>query len=178
MNPFSNIFDAELVQFKTRKQVLNLSAGLASVGTGLFTLIVVVNTSTVVPIWVAGISMLMGLITAVFLLDRLQRARRIAWCLKISDEAVVGYDFSRQRHVIRWSEVGCVDVTDSALKIHSRNRSMLEIPYLFNDYERLGHLLLEHTDRHHIRMTVNGKTLTEIDVYNLFPGLDDIARAA
>ena len=119
-----------------------------------------------------------GLAGVLIVLDRLQRARRIAWCLKINDEAVVGYDFSRQRHVLRWAEVASVDVSDGALKIYSRNQSMLEIPHLFADYEQLGHLLLEHTDKHHIRMTVNGKTLTEIDVYNLFPGLNDIARAA
>ena len=178
MNPFANIFDAELVQLKTRRTVLNLTASIVS------TLIVVgvvayaAKISSDVSPYVAGALVLGSIAYVIWALDRLQRARRVAWCLKVSDETIVGYDFSRERHVIQWRDVESIDVSESALEIHSKRRSPLIIPHLYKEYGALGRCLLDYTEAYGIPLSVNGTPLLDINIYNLFPGLGEISRAA
>lgn len=178
MNPFANIFDAELVQLKTRRTVLNLSASIcvaivvaASIGFGAK------YQDMLSPLEGAAI-ILSTIIYVIWALDRLQRARSVAWCLKITDDAIVGYDFSRQRRVIFWRDVTSIDVTESALHIHSSRRSSLVIPHLYKEYEALGHVLLDYTESYGVLLTVNGTPMNEINVYQLFPGFESYTEAA
>lgn len=178
MNPFANIFDAELVQLKTRRRVLNLTASVcvalvlaAGIGLG-------VKYQAVIHPAVAAVFIFAALGYVIWALDGLQRARSVAWCLKVTDDAIVGYDFSRQRRVIFWKDVASIDVTESALHIHSTRKSSLVIPHLYKEYDALGHILLDYTEYYDVLLTVNGTPMNEINVYQLFPGFEAYPDAA
>jgi hypothetical protein len=171
-------FDASEIQFETRRSVWRLSgvALLALVVTaGGFVLARRGLLSTAALAWV-----LLGTwFAAVWVVSwRLRRLRRAIWCVKISDDEIVGYDYARRPLALPWSEIERVDVSDDGLVVVASAYCFFEIPTRFPRYAALSHRLVWTADRHGVHVYVDGRPWQDLDVYHLFSFLEDPPEAS
>jgi hypothetical protein len=100
---------------------------------------------------------------------RRARLRRIVWCVKLSEDEVVGYDYSRRRITIAWRDVERLDVGDGSLTIMGPHAEYLEITHLFPEFPQVSHRVMFYAGRHDAAVYVDGRPWQQIDVYRLFP---------
>lgn len=172
------VFDNENVQLTTRRKVTALSVVAATSATA--TLVCLSATASgnlgafgavafIVPVWIA---------TVAWCVFRLRALRRVAWCLKISSEAVVAYDYARKKIMIPWSRIERVDWTDQSLRIIGPAPYTIEIPGMFSDFQTLSHSLITRARERNVRLGIDGQEIDEIDVYDLYPFLRQLRVTA
>ncbi len=169
------VFDNEEVQLNTRRKATAL--GMVVGGAVVITILAVAATLSGQIGGAAAFLILSGtwagtrLICAV----RLRRLRRIAWCLKISHEAVTAYDYARRKKVIAWTAVSRIDWTNEGLTISSESPCVIEIPEVFSDFAALSHTVYDFAGRMNIPVYVDSQALTVLDVARIYPFLSEFS---
>lgn len=175
MSRWFEVFDNEEVQLTTRRKAMALSA-IVVMAIG----ITIVSVAATMSGQMSGFGAFV-LITLVWLASagwcgtRLRRLRRVAWCLKVSDEEVVAYDYARRKTVIPWNAVTRIDWTDHSLVISGQPPCSIEIPELFSDFAALSHTMYGCAEREKIAIFVDGQPLHVLDVYRLYPFLRELS---
>jgi hypothetical protein len=168
------VFDNEDVQLSTRRKVTALSVVAATSATATLVclsaaasghLSAVGALAFIIPIWIA---------TVAWCVYRLKALRRVAWCLKISSEAVVAYDYTRKKIMIPWSRIERLEWTDQSVQIVGPAPYTIEIPSMFADFPALSHSLLDRARERNVRIGIEGREIEEIDVYELYPFLREL----
>lgn len=175
MSCWFEVFDNEEVQLSTRRKVMALSA-LVVLAIGV-TIISVAATMAGQMTGVGAFFLITGvwLTTTIWCGNRLKKLRRVAWCLKVSSDAVVAYDYARRKTVIPWSAVTRIDWTDHSLLISGQPPCSIEIPEMFTDFAALSHSMYERAGQANVAVFVDGQPLHVLDVYRLYPFLRDLS---
>lgn len=175
MSGWFEVFDNEEVQLSTRRKVMALSV-IVMVAACVTIICVAATLSGQITAGAGFLTISATWCGAVFwLATRLRRLRRVAWCLKISDDAVVAYDYARRKTVIPWSAVTRIDWTDHSLLIAGQAPCAIEIPELFTDFAALSHSVYERSERSDVPVFVDGQPLPVLDVYQLYPFLRELS---
>ena len=106
---------------------------------------------------------------------RRRRLRSLAWCVKISDRDIVGYDYARRKSGLDWHEVERIDVRSTGLVICGRGDVQIEIAHLFPQFPELSHRIIGYGDQHGVPIFVDGMPWQQLDVYDVYPFLASIA---
>lgn len=174
MAEWYEVFDNEQVQFETRKRVARLAGALTvlvAATLGLAPVLAHVLSSALLAIGLAG-GLLLG--TLVWSSRAFMRLRSVMWCVKLSVHRVVGYDYARRKAVLPWTEVERIELDDEGLLIigaprEARPGRMLRIPYLFPDFSRLSHRVVEYAEAHGLPVCVDGRPWQFLDVTTVYP---------
>lgn len=165
------VFDNEEVQLLTRRQVGQLS-GIV-VATIVFTLSgLALAHAGAVPLGLVGLFIVAVWLAAVrWIATRLRQLRRVVWCVKLSDRAIVGYDYTRQKTSLDWTRVERVELAGGGLTVYGPAPCSFEIPHLFPDFAELSHRILHYAEFYDIPVFIDGQPLHQLDVYALYPFL-------
>lgn len=127
-----------------------------------------------VPAWL-GIGIAVGACGSFgsWMIRRRERLRRVVWCVKLSKDEVVGYDYTRRQIRIEWLAVERLDVGEGSLTIIGPHPVSLEITHLFPEFAQVSHRVMHYADRYNVPVFVNGKPWEQIDVYDVFPFLSE-----
>ena len=169
------VFDNEEVQLLTRRQVGQLSG--VAVATIVLTLSVLAlaHAGAVSLAPAALVIVAAWLATVRWIASRLRRLRRVVWCVKISDRAIVGYDYTRQKTALDWTKVERVELAGRGLRVFGPPPCSFEIPHLFPDFAELSHRVLFYAEFYDVPVFIDGQPLQELDVYALYPFLAENA---
>ncbi|MEM1126964.1 MAG: hypothetical protein AAGI71_09960 [Bacteroidota bacterium] len=165
------VFDNEEVQFVTRKQAGQISAlvvtasvltvmGLSMGFMGALPLAFVV--AVLAAFWLAAFG---------WIVQRLHTLRQVMWCLKISDERVVGYNYLRQATTLEWDATKDLHLKERGVLLEGADGHSIFIPHLYSDFHRISHRLLQHALWNGTPLFVNGRDWQQVDVYELYPFL-------
>ncbi len=166
------VFDNEEVQRLSRKRAAALIALATTLFVGTLTLLVM-NREGVVSTTPAGTLITSSWLAAAWWITRrLRRLRRLVWCVKLSDNRIEGYDYTRRKTVFEWREVERLELTRHGLVVIGPDECSLEIPHLFPEYALLSHRVVQYADAYGIPIFVNGRPWEDLDVYALFPFLE------
>src|SRR5690625_7590478 len=110
MSCWYEVFDNEHVQLNTRRKVSVLGAVI--LGALVLTISAAAATFAGLSPFVAGMFFIVGgwLLTVAWRGIRFRRRRRPAWCLRISDDGVISYHYSRKQTVHQWHTVPQLEV--------------------------------------------------------------------
>lgn len=174
MSCWFEVFDNEEVQLTTRRKVTVLGVIVASAS--LLTLLCAAASFSGHMSRVGAFFLIGGvwLATAFWCGYRLRMLRRVAWCLKISEEALVAYDYARKKTVIPWSRVSKVEWTAHSLLISGPPPCSIEIPDVFADFAALSHTIYERADRAHVAVYIEGTPVTALRLHRLYPFLREM----
>lgn len=177
MSHWYEVFDNEDVQEQAHKQAAHLTVVAATVV--LATLVgAALGSEDYLPLpLVGGALAATWLGTAHWIANRMRKLRRLVWCLKLSDERIVGYDYTRRKVVMDWNRVRRIELTGDGLLVIGPDLFAFEIPHLFPDFADLSHRVVYHAERHHIPVFIDERPWQEVDVYHLFPFLADALSA-
>ena len=167
------VFDNEEVQLLTRRQVGQLS-GIV-VLTIVFTLSgLALAHADAVSLPLTGLAIFLAwLITVRWIAMRLRKLRRVMWCIKLSDRCIVGYDYTRQKTTLDWTNVQRVELAGRGIAVFGPPPCSFEIPHLFPDFAELSHRILYYAEFYDVPVFIDGQALNELDVYALYPFLDE-----
>ncbi len=170
-----DVYDNVEIRLITRKRAATVTA-LAVVVCVFSVLCVLVGLTGRLPFVPAAVTgLVVSGVFARWLVRRIRRLRRIVWCVKLSSEEVVGYDYARRRPTIPWRTVERIEIGDAALTIVGPAPIQLEIAHVFRDFVQVSHRVVHYADRYGIPVFVNGKPWQHINVYDVFPFLADDA---
>ena len=171
------VFDNEEVQLLTRRQVGQLS-GIVIL-TIVFTLSgLALGHAGAVPLPLVGLVVFLAWLVSVrWIATRLRKLRRVMWCVKLSDRCIVGYDYTRQKTALDWTEVRRVELAGRGLNVSGPPPCSFEIPHLFPDFAELSHRVLYYAEFYDVPVFIDGKPLNDLDVYALYPFLDSSPSA-
>lgn len=171
MADYFEVYDNEQVQLVTRRQATFTFVVLAGAIAGSL-LLIVLTREAVVPFW-AGLSLTLIVwgVAAYRLAHHFSRTNHVVWCVKISVAQVAGYDYARRQTSLFWTDVREVDLCDQGLRIRGVTDKHIEIPHLFPDFPSLSHRIVEHAERHHVPIFVDGRPFEDLDLYALYPFL-------
>lgn len=168
------VFDNEDVQLSTRRKVTALSAVAAVAGTVTLICLSAISSGHI-GLWsAAAIVMPIWVLTTIWCIHRLRALRRVAWCLKISDDSVIAYDYSRKKILIPWSRINRVEWCGGSVRIVGPPPCTIEIPCLFADFAALSHSLCAQAERHGVPIYIDGQGIDEINLYAVYPFLHDL----
>ncbi|WP_456426752.1 hypothetical protein [Rhodocaloribacter sp.] len=166
------VFDNEEVQRLSRKRAAALIA-LAMTLVAVTLTLLAMSREGVVPTAPAGVLITSSWLgTAWWITRRLRRLRRLVWCVKLSENRIVGYDYTRSKTTLDWRQVERLELTQDGLVVVGPDECSLEIPHLFPEYAILSHRIVRYADAHGIPIFVNGRPWEDLDVYALFPFLE------
>ena len=171
--PWYDVYDNVEIQLITRKQAAAVTA-LAAVVLAFSLFCLALGLSGLVPFWAS--IMAAGAASgsfSVWLVGRVRQLRRIVWCVKLSKEEAVGYDYARRRITIPWRQVERIEIGDGSLTIVGPQATSLEVTHHFRDFAQVSHRVVHYADRFGIPVFVNGKPWQHINVYDLYPFLAD-----
>lgn len=173
MSHWYEVFDNEEVQLQARRQAAQLTA--LAVATILLTFtLTALGIERILPLpAVAGLLLAIWFGTVWWIGSRMRRLRRIVWCIKLSEERVVGYDYTRRKAVLAWDQIHRVELTPNGLLLTGAAPFSFEIPHLFPDFATLSHRIVHYAEQHGVPVLIDGKPWEAIDVYRLFPFLAD-----
>jgi hypothetical protein len=174
MSCWYEVFDNEDVQLATRRKVTALSVVAAIAATATLVCLSAMASGHISVIGAAAVIMPVWILTAVWCVARVRALRRVAWCLKISDEAILAYDYTRKKILLPWSSITRVEWTDRSALIAGPPPCTIEIPSLFSDFTALSHSLLRQAEAHQVPVYVDGGSLDLVDVYKLYPFLREL----
>lgn len=171
------VFDNEHVQLTTRKQAAMLTISVVSV--------VAISVVCFVAMYAGHIPVPAGalllsvtwMFTFKWSFDRLQRLRRVMWCIKISDRRIVGYDYARRQTILDWTKISRVELVGTGLILTEKDDHSLEIPHLFPEFAELSHRVVHYAEFYNIPVFLDGQPWQNIDVYDIFPFLLDGASS-
>lgn len=174
MSCWYEVFDNEDVQLSTRRKVTALSAVATVAATATLICLSALSSGSINAVGAVAVLIAIWIGTGVWCIARLRALRRVAWCLKISDESVLAYDYSRKKILIPWSRIQRVEWTDRSVLIAGPPPCTVEIPRLFGDFAALSHLLRSHAERRRVPIYVDGRPVTDLDVYQIYPFLREL----
>lgn len=165
------VFDNETVQLMGRKRAAALIAlGMTLIGVTL--LLMVMSHEGIVATEVAGLLITTSWLgTLWWTLKRLRQLRRLVWCVKLAEDRIVGYDYTRRKTMLHWIHVERLELTHEGLLVVGPDDCTLEIPHLFPEYATLSHRIVQYAEHYGIPVFVDGRPWEDLDVYALFPGL-------
>ncbi len=171
MSSWYEVYDNVDVQSMTRKRAASM--------TGVVTLAIMVSITALAvglegSIPAAAAALLIVLTWGGFAwwcTVRYRSLRRQVWCVKLSQDEIVGYDYARRRSEAAWRNVERIELGDSALFVVGRGAPTLEIAHIFPDFPELSHRIMHYADRYDIPVHVDGGPWQQLDVYALFPCL-------
>lgn len=168
-----DVYDNVEIQLITRKQAAAVTA-LAAVllAFSFFCLALGLAGRLPLPAAVVAAGVTSGSFS-VWLVRRVRQLRRVVWCVKLSKEEVVGYDYARRRITIPWRRVERVEIGDGSLTIVGPPADSLEVTHHFREFAQVSHRIVHYADRFGIPVFVNGKPWQHINVYDLYPFLTD-----
>lgn len=175
MKSSRGIYDEEGVQLRTRRRMTRLAWALA--GTAFCTLLIVILWQQQVIGGGMTVLLTLGLWLAAghVLYTRMHRLQQVAWCIKFSDDFLIGYDYARRPRKIKWKDVERVEIQDDYLHIQTAQTFDLFVPASFSQFGALSHELVDYAFRHGIPLFINGVDFEELDVYEIYPFLQDDA---
>ena len=179
MSNWYEVFDNEEVQRHARKQATHLTAAVAT--TVVMTLFgMALGSEGFVPLpLVGGVLVVTWLVAVRWMANRMRKLRRLVWCVKLSEERVVGYDYTRRKAVMDWSRVQRVELTDDGLLLIGPDLFAFEIPHLFPDFAELSHRVVHYAEMNVVPVFIDGQPWQDLDVFLLFPFLaDDLSSDA
>ncbi len=171
MSNWYEVFDNEAVQLHARRQATRLTA-VAAAAVLLTLCVAALGFERTLPLPAVG-----GLLAGTWLgavwwiASRMRRLRRLVWCIKLSEERVVGYDYTRRKAVLEWSQVHRVALTGDGLLLVGRELCSFEIPHLFPDFAALSHRVVHYAELNGVPVFIDGQPWQDVDVYRLFPFL-------
>lgn len=173
MSNWYEVFDNEEVQRHARTQATHLTVVTAL--TVVITLIVAtLGYEAYLSFPTVGILLAATWLFSVrWVAQRMRRLRRLVWCIKLSEERIVGYDYTRRKAVMTWDRVERVDLSDQGLLLAGPNGSAFEIPHLFPDFPELSHRIVHYAEMNGIPVYIEGLPWQELNVYRLFPFLTE-----
>jgi hypothetical protein len=171
MSYWYEVFDNEAVQLHARKQAAHLTAVAA--GAVLVSLFgIALGSEGYLPMPGLGwLLVLTWFLTVQWMARRMRKLRRLVWCIKLSEERLVGYDYTRRKAVMEWSRVQRVEVTGDGLLIVGPALFAFEIPHLFPDFAELSHRVVYYAELNGSPVFIDGQPWQELDVFQLFPFL-------
>lgn len=173
MSHWYEVFDNEEVQWHARRQAAHLSA-LAATSVLTTVLIVALGLEGFIAMETTGGSLLVlwsG--TVWWIASRQRKLRRVVWCIKLSEERVVGYDYTRRKAVMAWPSVRRIELTNKGLLMVGVDLCTFEVPHLFPDFAELSHRIVHYAEQHGVPVFIDGQPWQELDIYLLFPFLAD-----
>ena len=120
---------------------------------------------------VGGVLVVMWLGTVRWMANRMRRLRRLVWCIKLSEERIVGYDYTRRKAIMDWSRVQRVELTGEGLLLVGPELFAFEIPHLFPDFSVLSHRVVHYAEMNGVPVFIDGQPWQQLDVHQLFPFL-------
>jgi len=173
MSHWYEVFDNEEVQRHTRKQATHLTAvATLAIATTLVGATLGFEGHLPLPA-VGGILAVTWFATVRWLASRTRKLRRLVWCIKLSEERIVGYDYTRRKAVIDWNRVERVELKKDGLLLIGPPLAAFEIPHLFPDFAELSHRVVHYAEMNDVAIFIDGQPWQELDVYQLFPFLAD-----
>lgn len=165
------VFDNEQVQGYIRRQATRLSV-VATVVVLLSLFAAALGLAGHVPLPVVGSFFIMLWFGTVrWMSNRMRKLRQIVWCIKLSPNRLIGYDYTRQKTELRWSHVKGIELTQTSLLIIGPELVRIEVPHLFPDFHKLSHRVVFYAELHEVPILIEGQPWESIDVYDLFPFL-------
>ena len=165
------IYENDIVHLQLRSRVAKLSS--LTIGTIVASLLLFLLQErwVALPMWGAGLA-LVGLWSGTlwWTWRQLNQLRHVAWCVKISGDEVIGYDYARRRTPLSWSDVQGIDLTEESLRIMGQE-SWFEVPDQFDDFPSLSHDLTRLAEDKGIPIQIEGQPWQHMDVYALYPFL-------
>lgn len=166
------VFDNEKVQLMSRNRAAALIATGMTLLAGTF-LLMAMHHEGILSTAVAGLLITTSWLgTLWWIARRLRRLRRLVWCVKLSEDRIVGYDYTRKKTVLHWIRVSRLELAREGLVVVGPDDCSLEIPHLFPEYATLSHRIVRYADNYGIPIFVNGRPWEDLDVYALFPFLE------
>lgn len=173
MSHWYEVFDNDRVQFITRKKAAKLIrilvAGLVISG---LSLAIGFSFKPFLPLIISGVLILLFVIFW-WITARLRTLRRVVWCVKISDRRIEAFDYTRKKITLDWTKVQRVELNTDGLTMFGPKFCALEIPHLFTDFSTLSHRIIGFSELYEIPVFVDGQPWQSIDVYTLFPFLEE-----
>lgn len=165
------LFDANHIRRAAHRRVRRLYGmvlgiilmSLLSVGLGRAGLL---STSSIV--WALGACWLLAVGVVVW---QIRRLRHTVWCVKVSPDALVGYDYTRHKTELAWPSIHRVDLTGDALVVVQSPHRFFEVSTSFPDYPVLSHQVVRLADDHGVPVCIEGQPWPQLDVYELYPFL-------
>lgn len=170
------IFDNEQVHFETRKQAGRLSALVVAAVVTTLALIALAFTGYVPTAFSLLLVGTAWIALAAWIGYRMRLLRRVVWCLKISDQRIVGYDYLRKPTVFDWTIIERIELGPRSLHVHAGPDRALDIPQVFGDFHMLSHCLMHWADFYGTPLYINGRRWQDTSVYDLYPFLAESAN--
>lgn len=179
MSNWYEVFDNEEVQRYARKQATHLTA-VAGAAVLVTLLGASLGAENYLPRpYVGGVLVVTWLVTVRWMATRMRKVRRLVWCIKLSEERIVGYDYTRRKAVMEWRGVQRVELTNDGLLLIGPDLFAFEIPHLFPDFAELSHRVVYYAEMNVIPVFIDGQPWQNLDVFQLFPFLiDDLSPDA
>ena len=172
MSYWYEVFDNEQVQLATRRQAAKLTAWVV-VGVLCTVAALIFGHAGYVSMPLAGVFFLFFWLAVVRVFARrMRRLRRVVWCLKLSDRHLVGYDYTRRKTVLDWTKLQRVEIGSEGLVLRGPELCFFEISHQFPDFAHLSHRILYYAEFYDVPIYVDGRPWQDVDVYHLFPFLD------
>lgn len=165
------VFDNEQVQLVTRRQAAATFLTLAGAIGGSLILFVLIGEGVVSYPGAVALGSLLWIVAGVRLIRHIRRTNHVVWCVKISPAQIAGYDYARRQTSLYWTDVRQIEIASEGLRVRGTIDRHIEIPTLFQDYAGVSHRIVEHAERHHIPILVDGRPLDDLDLYVLYPFL-------
>ncbi len=165
------VYDNEQVQLVTRRQAAVTFMTIAVALGGTLVMLILAREG-VVATWITAV--LLACLWAVSgsrLFRHVKRTNHVVWCVKISSAEIAGYDYARRQTSLYWTDVRQIEIGSTSLRVRGTIDRHIEIPTLFQDYASVSHRVVEHAERHHIPILVDGRPLEDLDLYALYPFL-------
>lgn len=175
MGPSPEVFDNEEVQWHVRKQAAHLTSLVLAIVSLTVVGFMFAWTGFLSAPLVGGMVMLGWAGGIAWISPRRRRLRRVAWCLKLSPSGVVTYDYARQQTTLTWADVQRVDLTSRGLMLIGTPAHVILVPHLFPNFSDLSHAVVRLAESHHVPIYIDGKPWESVDVFALFPFLEEVA---
>lgn len=175
MSAWYEVYDNVDVQLLTRKRAAAMTAAVA---------LAIMLSLALLALGLAGSFPLQAAVGLVAIgwcgftwwcVHRRRRLRSLAWCVKISDRDIVGYDYARQKSALTWIDVERIDVRSTGLIVYGRGDVQLEIAHLFPNFPELSHRIIGYGEHHRIPVFVDGIPWQQLDLYDVYPFLSSVA---
>ena len=168
-----DVFDAEEVQYETRRKVTRLlGVVLAAVVLTVLAALLAHGRYASLPV-VGGSVFAVWLTTIWWVSRRLRQLRRVVWCIKLSKRRLVGYDYARRTIKMDWAQVQRVEVSDDDLRIVASRHCSIDVPSVFPRFAALSHQVVFHAEAHGVPVHLDGQPFDDLDVRVLFPFLEE-----
>ncbi|MFW5972644.1 MAG: hypothetical protein ACOCTG_01520 [Bacteroidota bacterium] len=175
MSRWFEVFDNEEVQLTTRRKVTTLCVLVVSAVILTFVCAIAAFSNQMTSSGGFWMVALIWTATAAWCGARLRRLRRVAWCLKVSNDSLVAYDYARKKTIIPWHDVSRIDWTGRSLLITGPPPCSIEIPDLFSDFAALSHTVYDCAARSNVPIYLESRELDDLDIHSVYPFLRDLS---